>query len=398
MAATDTNILKGLTGFSGAMQAAQDRALKERLVQAQLLKVINPAGTATQQEYAAFQKMPPEQQQAYLDFVRAKTPSYGGEFTVPQNNPAPQPTPSPQSTPQPDAVTQPAPRTPDFVPKEIRPKPSGISIGGAQSVEPIDANERSMPEPPIMDRQTGAINLPKPTEPVFYKNARDEYETKNAPAGYAFAQVNGQKQLAPIPGFADSKKKPLPAASLKLATEEKDAIGTASSIAADLSTVKNQLETGKIDLGFLTNRANYIRNATSNSTEKSRNYDTFKRTITKLINDSLRLNKGVQTEGDAIRAAAEITSTNDNKLVAERIGELMKINERAVTLRKANVEGIYNNYGLEVPDLSAYTDVNSAIGGDSTSFDTPESVGEAYKSGKLNKQQAMFYLNKLGVK
>lgn len=100
------------------------------------------------------------------------------------------------------------------------------------------------------------------------------------------------------------------------------------------------------------------------STEESRNFGSFKNTLEKLRNDSLRLNKGVQTDGDAQRAWNELfDNINDKGFVQQRIGEIKRINERAVQLRKMNVDGIRSNYGHDPIDTSGYTSQPAAIGG-----------------------------------
>ena len=156
----------------------------------------------------------------------------------------------------------------------------------------------------------------------------------------------------------------LPPQALKLQQEELDAIGIAAGITADLEGVAKQIDEGKLDLSLTGNAAGKVRNFIGISNESSRNLDSFQATIEKLRNDSLRLNKGVQTEGDAQRAWNELfSSLNDKKLVRKRLGEIQKINERAVNLRKMNVDQIRANYGLEALDTAGYEKQPAAIGG-----------------------------------
>ncbi|MBH2008279.1 MAG: hypothetical protein I8H71_01130 [Xanthomonadaceae bacterium] len=160
-----------------------------------------------------------------------------------------------------------------------------------------------------------------------------------------------------------SPAKPLPTAALKMVQEGKDAIGTASSINADLSAINQQITDGKLKFGPMSNLANAGLNAIGASTEESRNFATFKANMEKLRNDSLRLNKGVQTDGDAQRAWNELfQSINDTKVVQQRLGEIMRLNERAVQLRKLDIDGVLQNYGHEPMDTSAYTNQPTALG------------------------------------
>lgn len=156
--------------------------------------------------------------------------------------------------------------------------------------------------------------------------------------------------------------KPMPATALKMQNEALDVIGIASSIQADLGTIEKQLETGKLDFGPVKNLASNIKNLSGMSDEKSRNFSTFKSSMEKLRNDSLRLNKGVQTDGDAQRAWNELfQNINDAGLVKQRLAEIKAINSRAVDLRKREVEDIRNNYNQPQYDFSGQTNVPSAI-------------------------------------
>lgn len=157
--------------------------------------------------------------------------------------------------------------------------------------------------------------------------------------------------------------KPMPAAALKLQQEELDAIGISSSINADLGAVIKQLDSGKLNLGPVNNAVNTARNYVGMSNEESRNLNSFKATLEKMRNDSLRLNKGVQTEGDAVRAWDEILSNiNDKPLVKERLAEVQAINERALNMRKMNVENIRRNYHQPDLETAGYENQKPAIG------------------------------------
>lgn len=161
------------------------------------------------------------------------------------------------------------------------------------------------------------------------------------------------------PGFADflktRKSKAMPAAALKLQEEGLDIVGTASGMNERLQKVIDQVSQGKLEVGPFKNIISSGLNAAGFSTENSRNYASFISNLEKLRNDSLRLNKGVQTEGDAVRAWNEILSNvNDEELVKQRLGEVQEINRRAAELQKLNVNQIRINYGNDPMDFSQY--------------------------------------------
>ncbi len=157
--------------------------------------------------------------------------------------------------------------------------------------------------------------------------------------------------------------KPMPATALRMQQEELDAIGAVGSINADLSAIQKQVESGKLQLGPIENLLSKGKNVAGFSTENSRNFASFKATLEKQRNESLRLNKGVQTEGDSIRAWNELLENiNDPAVVTQRLTEIQKLNERAAGIRKMNVDVIRQNYGKEPLETEGYANQPAAIG------------------------------------
>lgn len=189
---------------------------------------------------------------------------------------------------------------------------------------------------------------------------------KKPPAGYRF-KADGTLEAIPG-GPADPNKpkpaKPMPPAALKMQQEELDAIGTFSGIDADLAAFERQIKEGKLSLGAVSNLLNKGMNVAGMSTEQSRNLASFQAKLENMRNAVLLLNKGVQTEGDAQRAMNEIMANlNDPKVVAQRLGEIRKLNRRAVTLRQNNVDILRRNFEAEPLDMTPYTQQPAAVGG-----------------------------------
>lgn len=176
----------------------------------------------------------------------------------------------------------------------------------------------------------------------------DRRDQRALMAAEALAQRDEQKALR-------KRSEPLPAAVLKQRQGELDAIGTASGIQADLAKFEKQIDDGKLSFGLAGNRINRGMNATGLSSEESRNFASFQSGMEKLRNDSLRLNAGVQTDGDAQRAWNELfANINDTNVVRQRLREISQLNARAAELRKNNVDLIQQNYGREPFDFSDY--------------------------------------------
>ena len=139
--------------------------------------------------------------------------------------------------------------------------------------------------------------------------------------------------------------KPLPAQALKMQNEAIDAIGAATGINQLLGNVERQIQSGKVKFGPVSNLVNQGLNASGMSTEESRNFSSFKSNLEKIRNESLRLNAGVQTDGDAQRAWNELfQNINDTNLVKQRLAEIKSLNNRAVELQKLKVDNVRANY------------------------------------------------------
>lgn len=160
----------------------------------------------------------------------------------------------------------------------------------------------------------------------------------------------------------------LPVQALKMQNEGLDVIGTAGGINADLGVVEKQLEDKKLKLGPVENLKSQALNAAGRSTPESRNYASFLATLEKQRNDSLRLNKGVQTDKDAERAWNELfNNLSDPEVVKQRLQEIQKINKRGADLQKLQVDQIRANYGAPPLNYSQFEQRPSGLGNESTS-------------------------------
>lgn len=184
---------------------------------------------------------------------------------------------------------------------------------------------------------------------------------------------------------AAAPPKPLPAPALKMQQESLDAIGIASSINADLGSVQKQITDGRLKFGPVSNLVNAGMNMAGMSSEESRNFASFKSTLERLRNESLRLNTGVQTDGDAQRAWAELfQNINDTGLVQQRLTEIQGINKRGAELHRLRIDSVRSNYGAEPLDSSAYSQQPAAVGAkpagaDAGSGPKPGTVESGYR-------------------
>lgn len=188
-------------------------------------------------------------------------------------------------------------------------------------------------------------------------------------------EINAPAPRTDSQGNIIAPAKPLPTTALKLQNEALDIIGTANGINADLNQVEKQLETNKLKLGPVENLKSQALNAAGFSTPESRNFASFRATLEKQRNDSLRLNKGVQTEGDAQRAWNELfNNLNDKQVVKQRLQEIQKINKRGADLQKLQVDQIRANYGAAPVDFTQFENRPAALGNSNGTFTSSSGV------------------------
>jgi len=125
-----------------------------------------------------------------------------------------------------------------------------------------------------------------------------------------------------------AKNKPLPS---YLAKEEETDYGTAiaaTNLASDANNFIGRIKSGEIKFGLKDKasiRARQLLGSQDPDVLAREDYDKFLKVLT---NESLRLNKGTQTEGDAVRAAKELESSESPQAAALAMRRLVEINVR----------------------------------------------------------------------
>jgi len=142
--------------------------------------------------------------------------------------------------------------------------------------------------------------------------------------------------------------KPLPVGIQKAEDDDYVAIDGHQVIADQLGGFINQLKTGALNLGLVRNEAAKARTYMGRATAEDRNYNSFVSGMKKMRDDSLALNNGTQTEGDAIRAWEQLfANMNDEGVVAQRLNEIQAVNARAVRFRQQQIDRRRTRNGAE---------------------------------------------------
>lgn len=222
--------------------------------------------------------------------------------------------------------------------------------------------------PSVMNRAQGApqgqtqtqggprFGAPPKQSASFAPLTSDEVQAMGLPAGTVAQRNTETGQVSVISKPADGGAKPMPTSALKMMQDEINTANTAQAINQSLSTHLDRIKRGELDFGPVSNLLNRGRNAAGASTKESRNFQEFVSDLERLRNDSLRLNTGVQTDGDAQRAWNELVANiNDRQYVEQRLRTIQRLNQRAEQLRRLNVEMIQENYGRQPGQPAAPT-------------------------------------------
>jgi hypothetical protein len=153
-----------------------------------------------------------------------------------------------------------------------------------------------------------------------------------------------------------ARTKPLPA---YLAKDEEADYGTATAatnLASDANNFIGRIKSGDIKFSLKDKASIRTRQAFGSSDPDvlaREDYDKFLKVLT---NESLRLNKGTQTEGDAVRAAKELESSESPQAAAAAMRRLVEINVRRtqnaaddVLRRRKNANFPEPERAIEVP-------------------------------------------------
>jgi hypothetical protein len=164
----------------------------------------------------------------------------------------------------------------------------------------------------------------------------------------------------------ERKNKPLPSYLAKEEEQDFSIAQASTNLAADTNKFINQIKSGDIKFGLKDRasiRARQVFGSQDPDVIARENYDKF---LLILTNESLRLNKGTQTEGDAQRAAKELLSSESPEAAASAMNRLLDINVRrtkdasdSVLRRRANAGFAPPREPVQVPQFDVHV-INNA--------------------------------------
>jgi hypothetical protein len=165
----------------------------------------------------------------------------------------------------------------------------------------------------------------------------------------------------PVDFVPKVEAKPLPPALQKAEEEDYDLGTSAANLAKDANKYVTSIINGTIPFGLKEKASIAVRSAMGSSDPDVVARNDFDRWKTEYINESLRQNKGTQTEGDAIRAAKELQSAESPADAAKAVIRLRDLNARrvadyqaAINRRRTNAKVGEAEVKLEVPKFEPY--------------------------------------------
>jgi hypothetical protein len=139
-----------------------------------------------------------------------------------------------------------------------------------------------------------------------------------------------------------------------LAKDEEIDYKTASearNLAVEANDYVNSIKAGNIKFGLKDRASIAARSAFGSNDPDVVARNDFERFKIRLVNESLRLNKGTQTEGDAQRSIKELQSAESEVDAAKAINTLAELNARKVSDAKTAIERRRINANAKLPEV-----------------------------------------------
>ena len=129
----------------------------------------------------------------------------------------------------------------------------------------------------------------------------------------------------------------------------------ARNLAVEAYDYVNSIKAGNIKFGLKDRASIAARSALGSNDPDVVARNDFERFKTRLVNESLRLNKGTQTEGDAQRSIKELQGAESEVDAAKAINTLAELNARKVSDAQKSIERRRVNAGSRLPEIPIET-------------------------------------------
>ena len=179
----------------------------------------------------------------------------------------------------------------------------------------------------------------------------DKKETQRLQQNFIASQKEADRENRRAMAELAKESKPLPAGIQKAEDADYDAAQAAINLATDADKYLTSIKSGNIKFGLKDRISITARSALGSGDPDVVARNDFERFKTTLVNESLRLNKGTQTEGDAARAAKELQGAESAADAGKAIQTLRDLNARRAGDYKGNIERRRANAKLPMPEM-----------------------------------------------
>jgi hypothetical protein len=187
---------------------------------------------------------------------------------------------------------------------------------------------------------------------------------------------------------ADKFQKPLPPTAQKLIGAHTDAAFNNITLANNLDNVMTKVVSSKIEFNPANNLRLAGKSAFGNTDEDTMVYNTVQEFKKQFVNAKLVLNKGTQTEGDAIRAMDEISKAKSTPDLIRSLGNLrtayakLAEQENSMAKSKLNTFGLTEDKGYPSYFAVPVPQFNPVIYSDTSDEYKKLPIGGTYVNGK----------------
>ena len=166
------------------------------------------------------------------------------------------------------------------------------------------------------------------------------------------AELNNEFKRQKLERDAEiAKNKPLPANLSKSEEEDFDIAKDATNLATDAYNYINRVKLGEIKFSLKDRASIATRRAFGSEDADVVARDEYDKFLKRLTNETLRLNKGVQTNFDYVNALEEIKTSESPTVVANTLNKLVELNSRRVQNANDSILRRRQNAGFGLPQV-----------------------------------------------
>lgn len=175
---------------------------------------------------------------------------------------------------------------------------------------------------------------------------------------YQQGQLTNQQQLTALrqDQLSQKNQKVLPPMAYKTETENLASAMENVNLASDIDNQISNIAASGINFGVKNNAQYAIKANLPNPDPATLGYLEYQRFATKLVNDTLRLNKGVQTDQDFVRAKQELSTAKSNQDVIRALRSLQEVNlkyaknKNDLIVKSRSTSGLTEDRGYAPPE------------------------------------------------